>query len=114
MLQKITSSFSNVSVDNFESQFLVDYAKSVKADYILRGIRTERDFVHECGIRHINSDLSPEVTTVFLIPPREIVEVSSSFVKELVGPEGWQEVIKKYVPGPVHKKFLEKFAAATK
>jgi hypothetical protein len=41
--------------------------------------------------------------TVFLMPPRHIAEVSSSLVKGLIGPAGWQESIKRYVPSPVYK-----------
>jgi phosphopantetheine adenylyltransferase len=32
--------------------------------------------------------------------------VSSSFVKGLVGFEGWEEVVKPYVPEPVHRRLL--------
>ena len=41
-----------------------------------------------------------------LIPPRELVEVSSSFVKGLVGPAGWENVLAKYVPQAVHRRFV--------
>jgi pantetheine-phosphate adenylyltransferase len=41
-----------------------------------------------------------------MVPPRELVEVSSSFVKGLVGPAGWQTVVKKYLPSPVYARFL--------
>jgi pantetheine-phosphate adenylyltransferase len=43
------------------------------------------------------------------VPPRELVEVSSSFVKGLVGPENWKTILQKYVPQPVYEMFLEKF-----
>jgi len=109
MLKEITKPYSNIIVDSFEKKFLVDYAKLVGANYILRGIRSERDYTNERDMRYINSDLNPEIITIFLIPPREIAEVSSSSVKGLVGPDGWEEIIKKYVPKPVYKKFLKKF-----
>jgi phosphopantetheine adenylyltransferase len=67
----------------------------------VRAIRDTRDFEFERGMRHINQDLHPEITTVFLMPPRQIAEVSSSLVKGMVGPEGWQEVVQQYVPAPV-------------
>ena len=69
---------------------LADYAESVGAQYILRGIRSHQDYEFERAMRNVNEDLKPEITTVFLIPPRQICEVSSSFVKGLVGPEGWE------------------------
>jgi pantetheine-phosphate adenylyltransferase len=60
-------------------------------------------------MRHINDDLQPEITTVFLMPPREIAEISSSLIKGLVGPEGWQNEVQRYVPPPVYKLLLAKY-----
>ena len=107
MLRACTTEHENVEVDSFENMFLVDYARSVGANYILRGIRSPQDYEFEHTMRNINEDLDPEITTVFLIPPREICEISSSFVKGLIGPKGWEEVIRPYVPAPVYQKLLE-------
>ena len=79
----------------FSNMFLVDYARKIGAEYILRGIRNPNDYEYERGMRYINSDINPKLTTVFLIPPREISEVSSSFVKALVGPRGWERMVKE-------------------
>lgn len=106
MLRACTEGFENVSVDHFRDRFLVDYARSVGANYILRGIRNQHDYEFERAMRNVNEDLTPDVTSVFLMPPREMCEVSSSFVKGLVGPKGWQEVIKPYVPAPVYEALL--------
>jgi len=108
MLKETTGQYPNIVVDSFEKKFLISYAKSIGAAYILRGIRTEGDFEYERTMRHINSDLSAEIQTVFLMPPREYADVSSSLVKGLVGPEGWEEVVKKYVPDAVCKKMAER------
>jgi len=108
MLREITKRHRNVSVETFENQFLVNYAKKIGAGYIVRGIRSEGDYEFERGMRHINSDLNPDITTVFLMPPREIAEVSSSLVKGLIGPEGWRDVVGKYVPDVVYAKLLER------
>ncbi|MBI2047138.1 pantetheine-phosphate adenylyltransferase [Candidatus Pacearchaeota archaeon] len=109
MLKKSVRDFSNVQIASFENQFLVNYAKSIGADFILRGIRNEGDYEYERGMRHVNSDLNPQVTTAFLMPPREIAEVSSSLVKGLVGPEGWEDVVESCLPKNVYNKFLVKF-----
>jgi pantetheine-phosphate adenylyltransferase/8-oxo-dGTP diphosphatase len=74
---------------------------------VLRGIRSESDYEYERTMRHINSDLDRNICSVFLMPPRDIAEVSSSMVKGLVGPDGWQEVVRKYVPEPVYRRLLE-------
>ena len=109
MLREVTGDIKNLRLDSFENQFLVNYAQSISADYILRGIRNPQDYEFEKAVRYVNGDLNGSMTTLLLIPPRDLVEISSSFVKGLVGPEGWQEVVKKYVPIPVYKKFLEKY-----
>ena len=109
MLKETLGHIPNVKVDEFENQYLVTYAMSVSAAYVLRGIRTEADYGYERGMRHVNDDMEPDVTTVFLMPPRKITEVSSSLVKGLIGPEGWQEIVQTYVPAPVYKRILATF-----
>lgn len=106
MLEAVTAGFPNVRVDSFENEFLVNYAHSVDASFIVRGIRTASDYEYERAIRHINADLQPAIHTVFLMPPREIVEISSTMVKGLVGPNGWQQMVHRYVPQPVFEKML--------
>jgi pantetheine-phosphate adenylyltransferase len=107
MLRECVRGLEGVEVDSFERRFLVKYAHEIGAGYVLRGIRTEEDYRFEHTMRNVNEDLEPGVTAVFLIPPREICEVSSSFVKGLVGFEGWQEVVRGYVPEPVYRRLLE-------
>ncbi len=102
----------NVKVAHFANRFLMDYAREVGADYVLRGIRKEHDYSFERQMRHINADIAPEVTTVFLMPPREISEVSSSFVKSLVGPDGWKEVVRPYLPAPIYESFCRRYDGA--
>jgi pantetheine-phosphate adenylyltransferase len=101
MLRQSLPDKEELTVANFEQRFLVDYAAEQGAKYILRGIRSENDYEYERVMRNINADLKSEITTVFLMPPREIAEVSSSMVKSLVGSIGWEEPVRKYVPEPV-------------
>jgi pantetheine-phosphate adenylyltransferase len=107
LLKESTQEFENVTIDEFSGQFLIRYAESVGAKFILRGIRNPNDYEYEKALRHINSDLNPSITTVFLMPPREIAEVSSSIVKGLVGSEGWEKVLGKYVPDCVLRRLRE-------
>lgn len=106
MLEAITADFPNVRIDSFENEYLVNYAHSVGAGFVVRGIRTATDYEYERAVRHINADLQPAIRTVFLMPPREIVEVSSTMVKGLVGYTGWEDMIGRYVPQPVYQKML--------
>ncbi|MDE0594766.1 MAG: pantetheine-phosphate adenylyltransferase [Roseibacillus sp.] len=90
-----------MTIAHFDNRYLVDYAKEQNAAYILRGVRTSDDYEYERVMRHINADLAPDVTTIFLMPPRDIAELSSSMVKSLIGPAGWENTLRRYVPPPV-------------
>ncbi len=100
-LRTIASPHRNVEIASFGNLFLAHFAAQVGASFMLRGIRSEPDFAYEQTMRHINADLAPAITTVFLMPPREIAEVSSSLVRGIIGPQGWQAMVKQYVPACV-------------
>lgn len=106
MLKNITLDFSNVSIHTFENMYLVEYAHLINAKYILRGVRSVSDYEYERNIRYVNSDIHPDISTLFIFPPREYLEISSSLVKGLLGFNNWQNVIKKYVPEPVRQIML--------
>jgi pantetheine-phosphate adenylyltransferase len=112
LLHSVTDNMDNVTIEHFENQFLIRYAARIGARYILRGIRNGQDFSYERTMRHVNGDLESGITTVFLIPPRHLAETSSSFVKGLVGPEGWEEVIRGFVPPEVYSEIVTRFAEA--
>ena len=107
MLRESLKSYRNVSVTSFSNRYLIDYAQSIGATHILRGIRSESDYEFERTMRNVNGDLNDSICSVFLMPPRGIAEVSSSMVKGLVGPKGWQKVVQKYVPVPVYRRLLK-------
>jgi pantetheine-phosphate adenylyltransferase len=90
--------YPNIKIGQFSGEFLVNYALKEQASYIVRGIRNAQDYEFEKTIRYINSDVSASIDTVFLIPPRDYAEVSSSLVKGFVGTSGWQQIVAKYVP----------------
>lgn len=100
-LRASTHSCERLMITHFDNRYLVDYAKRMNAHYILRGIRSTHDYEYERVMRHINSDMAPEIDTVFLMPPRDIAEISSSMIKGLIGPTGWEDIVRRYVPDPV-------------
>lgn len=100
-LAEIARPWPNVEVSSCGHEFLVRYAERIGAGFILRGIRNESDYAYERAMRNVNADLTNRITTVFLMPPREMAEVSSSLVKGMIGPAGWREVVRAYVPACV-------------
>lgn len=101
LLRASTPASERLVIAHFDNRYLVDYAKKMGAEYILRGIRSPNDYEYERVMRHINADMAPEVTTVFLMPPRDIAELSSNMIKGLTGPTGWEETVSRYVPKAV-------------
>lgn len=86
--------------------FLYRAAEEEKATHILRGVRNSEDFEYERVMRNLNADFCPSITTVFLTPPRELSEISSSIVKGLMGPTDWPSLVKPMVPSYVFAKLL--------
>ena len=60
----------------------VDFAESQRAQFILRGVRSVKDYEYELGIADINSRLA-DVETVVLLADPNISGISSSVVREL-------------------------------
>lgn len=108
ILTECCSHLRNVQVRRFDGRYLVRVAADLGAKYLLRGVRNATDFAYEQTIRNVNSDLEPSVETIFVMTPKEIAEVSSSTVRGMVGFEGWEDVVKKFVPAPVFARMTTK------
>ena len=61
----------------------VDFAKSIEADYILRGIRSVSDFEYEHTIANTNRTLTG-VETVILFTESEYSFISSTIIRDLI------------------------------
>jgi len=62
----------------------VDFCKSEKARYILRGLRTAADFEYERAIAQTNKDMYPEIETVFLLTIPQHTHINSSIIREII------------------------------
>jgi pantetheine-phosphate adenylyltransferase len=71
-----------VQVMSYDS-LTVDFARQLNARFIVRGIRTVRDFEYEEDIADINRKLSG-IETILLFAEPEFACVSSTMVRELV------------------------------
>lgn len=61
-----------------------DFARSVGAVAMIRGIRNTTDFNFERSIEATNRRIFPELITVMLVTPDEYAHISSSIVRELI------------------------------
>lgn len=82
MLIECTAEWSNVRVESFEG-LLVDYARSVGAQAVLRGIRAVSDYEYELQMAWMNRKLDSSLETVFMTPAGAYSYLSSRLVREI-------------------------------
>ena len=110
MLRNLTSDLSNVRIDTFDG-LMVEYAKSIDAMCVLRGIRAISDYEYELQMAFMNRNLEPTLETVFMMPAVKYSYVSSRLVREVAQAGG---PVKGLVPEIVEQKLREKLDPAYK
>lgn len=98
-----------VKIVSFDGMYSVDYAESIGAIVLVRGVRNETDREYEKLIENVNQRINPSITTECIRTPDELAHISSSVVKQLIGPKGWESVVKEYVPKPVLIRLIAKY-----
>ncbi|HEY8311243.1 MAG TPA: pantetheine-phosphate adenylyltransferase [Gemmatimonadaceae bacterium] len=71
-----------VTVRAFDG-LLADFARSIGASLIIRGLRAAGDFEYEFQMALMNRHLGPGLETVFMVPSVETTYISSSIVREV-------------------------------
>lgn len=104
MIEEVSKEFNNIKVVPFEG-LLVDFAKDMKADVVVRGLRAITDFEYELQMAQTNHKLAEQVETMFLTTSLEYSYLSSTIVKEVAAFGG---DISQFVPELVSQKILEK------
>jgi len=110
MLRELTADLSNVRIDTFDG-LMVEYAKSIDAMCVLRGIRAISDYEYELQMALMNRKLEPTLETVFMMPAVKYSYVSSRLVREVAQAGG---PVKDLVPEAVEQKLREKLDPAYK
>jgi pantetheine-phosphate adenylyltransferase len=110
MLRELTADLSNVRIDTFDG-LMVEYAKSIDAMCVLRGIRAISDYEYELQMAFMNRNLEPTLETVFMMPAVKYSYVSSRLVREVAQAGG---PVKGLVPEIVEQKLREKLDPAYK
>jgi pantetheine-phosphate adenylyltransferase len=73
---------TKVTVDSF-SGLAVEYARTIGAGTIVRGLRAVSDFEYEFKYAHMNNHLAPEIEVVCLMTSSKHSFISSSFIREV-------------------------------
>lgn len=101
----LTEHGDRVQVEFF-SGAAVDFAQTISAAAIVRGIRNDMDQSYESSMSHANSLISKlelgRIIPTFYVPcPPSLAEVSSSRVRELIQLRRSIDVLREYVLPPV-------------
>lgn len=104
MLSTLLKDYKNVQIHVWEG-LIVNYAKEVGANVLIRGIRSINDFSYEFELAHMNQKLNPEIETMFLPCKEKFGIVKSSSIKELAMFDG---DISRMVPPLVEKALKNK------
>ena len=108
VIQKLVSRWDNVSVHLWDS-LIVDYAKKIQADVLIRGVRNDNDFLDEFDLAMMNKSLNPQIETLFLVPDPKFFVLRSSSIKELAAFGGdVSTMVPPIVEAMLKKKFSPK------
>ena len=81
-IEHATAHLPNVRVETF-GILIVDYARSVGAKAIVKGLRAISDFEYELEMNQLNRHLAADVESVYLMASPQYSFLSSSGVKEI-------------------------------
>lgn len=104
ILKEVFAENPRVEVMRFEG-LLVDFAKKIGVNVILRGLRTVADFEYEFQMALTNRKIDSSIETVFIMAEDQVSYFSSSMVREIAKLGG---DISSLVPPPVIKWFKKK------
>lgn len=105
MLREVTKDMENVEIHSFDG-LLVDFAQSVGANVIVRGLRAVTDFEYELQMSQTNKIIAENIDTIFLTTRLEYAYLSSSTVKEVARFGG---NIEKFLPASVVPEVYKKY-----
>ncbi len=105
LMRKALSHIPNVRVVSY-SGLTVKFAKNIKADFIVRGLRMNSDFEREFEMALMNKKLAPDVELICFMTNLEFEFVSSSLLKEIYK---LGACIEEFVPEDVAAALTDKF-----
>jgi pantetheine-phosphate adenylyltransferase len=100
--------YPNIFVSTLlENELTADFANKNRCDYMLRGLRDSQDLIYESSIQFVNSQLYPDIQTIFLNTPMEFQYISSSVIRELLKLKKYDLLKEKYIYPTICEKVIE-------
>ena len=106
LLRQTVGKIDNVRIAQFDG-LLVEFARTEKANAVIRGLRAVSDFEFEFQMALMNRKLEATVEAIFLMPKEEYTYLSSRLVKEIARLGG---DLSQFVPPIVAKSLATKFS----
>lgn len=106
LAQKAFAAYDNIKVAQY-SELTVNYAKSMGAMALIRGLRVFSDFEFEFRMGLANKKLAPEIETVSIMTDEKHLHISSSTIREIAELGG---DVSSMVPPFVNEALIHKFA----
>jgi len=85
-IQSLFENYPAVKIMTYQ-KLTVDFCKEIGADFIVRGLRDNKDFEYEKSIAHMNQQIS-DIETVFMLTAQKYGAINSSIVREIVRNNG--------------------------
>lgn len=82
-IKKLYSDEKKVTV-KASDKLLVDFMRDENVTVSVRGLRNSDDYKYETEMHYFNSDMYPELITVYLPAPKDVVYVSSTALRSLM------------------------------
>jgi len=87
LIELATVHCKNIKIVSFDN-LLVDLAKEVDTNIIVRGLRAVSDFEYELQMGYANASLDPNIETIYLMPNLPNAFISSSVVRTILNHGG--------------------------
>lgn len=97
-VKKAVAHLNNVQVIASHDELVVDVARKLDAEVLVRGLRNATDLQYEASFDFYNHQLAGEMETIYLHSRPEHIYISSSAVRELLK---FGQDISEYVPNAV-------------
>ncbi len=108
-VRRSLANINNIEIAPFKG-LLVDLAKKMDAEVIVKGLRAISDFENEFQMAQINKKLKPEIETMFMVTNPRYAYLSSSAVKEVAGFGG---CITGLVPEEIEEEIVKSFKSGS-
>lgn len=100
-LKQISSVFQNepkVTVTSFTG-LTVDFCRKNKANFIVRGLRDNKDFEYEKSIAIMNNQVEGSIETVFLMTDVKYLAINSVIIRDILKNGG---NVSKFLPNEIN------------